>query len=303
MPKLSDVKSGDVFCTIIKGEHGTGKSILAASYALAGPTYVFDFEDRMRSVANYYRRINRSEIINNIEYDTYFSFHKMRMKIEEIMKRPKLTKNVIFDSLTSFTGRALSNTKDFKRQESAAANKQLGKVIGEFRVNTIEDYNAEAAAIQEFIVEKMLILKSLGINVILTAHVIKVKEEGEGGETHIARYLMTGGKKAAQMVPGYYDEIYHTNIKMGAQASAGNRYTVVTRHTVDDFAKTAMNLPFEIDYTDKVFYDELKKYIPATPAVDISKDIIIPQPKLDVSDLLNPPSESEEDIRFIDVPK
>jgi hypothetical protein len=105
------------------------------------------------------------------------------------------------------------------------------------------------------------------------------------------------------MVPGYYDEIYHTNIKMGAQASAGNRYTVVTRHTVDDFAKTAMNLPFEIDYTDKVFYDELKKYIPATPAVDISKDIIIPQPKLDVSDLLNPPSESEEDIRFIDVPK
>jgi len=260
--KLSDVIIGDVFHTIIKGENGTGKSIAAISYAISGPTYVFDFEDRMRSVANYYRRINRPEILNNVEYDTYFSFAKLRKKFQLIEQNPKGLKNVVMDSLTSFTDRALSNTKEFKQDSQAESGNKAGRTIGEFRVNTLDDFSAESAAIQEFIVEHALILKSMKINFILTAHVIKVREENDDGKTHIARYLMTGGKKAGQKVPGYYDEMYHTNIKPGMSADSKPSYTIRTRHSGNDTAKTSMSLPLNIDFTDKVFFEELSKHIP-----------------------------------------
>jgi hypothetical protein len=272
MPKLSDVYAGDVFHTIIKGEHGTGKSIAAISYAVLGPTYVFDFEDRMRSVATYYRTIKRPEVLDNVEYDTYFSFNKMRKKFEAIESKSgayKNIRNVIIDSLTSFTLRALINTKDFKADKAEETGQRLGKTIGEFRVNSMEDYNAETAAIQEFIIEHALILKSMKINVILTAHVIKVKEENEEGKTHVARYLMTGGKKAAQIIPGWYDEIYHTNVEPDANLANPPHYTVITRHSGNDTAKTAINLPVKIDFTGKVFFEEVRKYVPLKPDISV----------------------------------
>lgn len=279
--KLADVVLGDVLHTIIKGENGTGKSILAVSYALSGPTYVFDFEDRMRSVKNYYTNINRLDIVNNVDFDTYYSFSKVRKKLESIESNPRGIKNVIWDSLTSFTDRALSNTKDFKQDAQEKTGDKSGRTIGEFRVNTLDDFSAESAAIQEFVVEHALILKSMKINFILTAHVIKVKEEGEGKQTHIARYLMTGGKKAGQKVPGYYDEMYHTNIEMGMSTTDKPKYTVRTRHSGNDSAKTSLNLPPVIDFTDKVFYEELAKYIPKVKVPDLAKgELIMPSPVL-----------------------
>lgn len=285
MPKLIDMPSGDVLLSLLKGENGTGKSIMAISYALSGPMYVFDFEDRMRSVANYYRQIKRLDVIQNVEYDTYFSFTKLRKKFQAIEQSPKGLKNVVMDSLTSFSDRALSNTKQFKGNEQATSGQNVGRTVGEFRVNTMDDFNAESSAIQEFIIEHALILKSMGINFIVTAHVIKVKEESDEGvgKTTIARYLMTGGKKAGQKIPGYYDEIYHTNIEPGMSASQPPSYTIRTRHSGNDFAKTSLNLPLKIDFTNKVFYEELKKYIPIQKAPDLSKgELILPSKKLDM---------------------
>lgn len=284
--KLNDVKLGDVLHTIIKGENGTGKSIAAVSYAVSGPTYVFDFEDRMRSVANYFRRINRQDIIDNVEFDTYFSFSKLRKKLEAIESSPKGLKNVVWDSLTSFTDRALSNTKEFKQENQEKTGEKSGRTVGEFRVNTLDDFSAESSAIQEFVVEHALILKSMKINFILTAHVIKVKEEDDNNKTHIARYLMTGGKKAGQKVPGYYDEMYHSNIEMGMSTTDKPKYTLRTRHSGNDSAKTSLTLPTVIDFTDEVFYEKLMKYIPKITAPDISKgELIIPSVPLRINDL------------------
>jgi hypothetical protein len=285
MPKLIDMPSGDVLLTLLKGENGTGKSIMAISYALSGPMYVFDFEDRMRSVANYYRQIKRLDVIQNVEYDTYYSFLKLRQKFQSLEQNSKGVKNVVMDSLTSFTDRALSNTKQFKGKEQETSGQNVGRTVGEFRVNTMDDFNAESAAIQEFIIEHALILKSRGINFIVTAHVIKVKEESDegAGKTTIARYLMTGGKKAGQKIPGYYDEIYHTNIEPAMSANLPPSYTIRTRHSGNDFAKTSLNLPYKIDFTNKVFYEELKKYIPVQKVPDITKgELIVPSKKLDM---------------------
>lgn len=266
--KLNDVKNGDVILGIIKGENGTGKSIAAASFAEIGPTYVFDWEDRMRSVANYYRRINRQDIIDNIEFDSYTSFFKVRKKIQALQSNPRGIKNIIWDSLTSFTLRVLANTKEFKQENQEKSGDKSGKTIGEFRVNTMEDFNAESSAIYEFVIEHAMIFKAMGINFILTAHVIKVSEPGDDGKTGFARYLMSGGKKAGQIIPGYYDEVYHTNIEPGMSMSDAPKYTVRTRHSGLDTAKTSMNLPPKLDFTDKSFYSVLKPYIPVQPVRD-----------------------------------
>jgi len=272
--KLANVTVGDVFSVILKGEHGTGKSIAAISYAVLGPTYVFDFEDRMRSVATYYRRLKRDDILNNVEFDNYLSFNKVRKKLEAIEMNPRGIKNVIWDSITSFTDRALSNTKDFKQEKQEDGGIRAGKTIGEFRVNTLDDFSAESSAIQEFLVEHMLILKSMKINFIATGHVIKVTEKDDEIGTHIARYLMSGGRKAGQKIPGYYDEMYHTNIEAPMSVGGDSKYTVRTRHSVTDSAKTAMDLPPKIDFTNKVFFEELRPYIPVP--VNKPGELIIP---------------------------
>lgn len=278
--KLADQALGDVFLMIIKGEHGTGKSFAATSFAELGPTYVFDFEDRMRSVGYQWRRLNRPDIIDNIEFDTYYSFSKVRKMVEKLQgSAGKKYKNIIWDSLTSFALRALSNTKEFKQDASEQSGQRVGKTIGEFRVNSIEDFNAETSAIQEFVVENAMIFKSMGINFILTAHVIKVSEPNDEGKTHFARYLMTGGKKAAQIIPGYYDEVYHTNVEPGMSLSDPPRYTIRTRHSGLDTAKTSIGLPLKIDFTDKSFYNEMKKHYVVykpEPKVDPNTSLITP---------------------------
>lgn len=276
--KLSDQAIGDVILAILKGEHGTGKSIAAASYATLGPTYVFDFEDRMRSVAGYYRRIGRTDIIDNIEFDTYYSFTKVRKKLESLHGAGgKGLKNVVWDSLTSFTGRVLSNTKQTKADDAKGSGQTVGKTIGEFRVNSMEDFNAETAAVMEFVVEHAMIFKAMKVNFILTAHVIKVSENNDEGKSHFARYLMTGGKKAAQVIPGYYDEVYHFNMKPDISPSKPMHYTAMTRHSGLDTAKTSLDLPSEIDFTGKSFYDEVKKlYTPYFPQPRTEGGLIIP---------------------------
>jgi len=279
--QLNDQKLGDVFLALLKGESGLGKSIALASYASLGKMYIFDFEDRMRSVKNYYQRIGRQDIIDNIEFDTYYSFSKVRKKIEALQMNPKGIKSIGWDSLTSFTDRALSNTKDFKQDSQEKTGQNAGRTVGEFRVNTLDDFSAETSAVKEFVIEHALIFKSMKINFILTAHVIKVREEGEGKITHISRYLMTGGKKVAQIIPGYYDEAYHFNIEPGMSTSDAVKYTARTTHSGDDWAKTSLNLPTKIDFTNKVFYEEIAKYVPKQPTPDITKgELIVPSPVL-----------------------
>ena len=46
----------------------------------------------------------------------------------------------------------------------------------------------------------------------------------------------------AAKIPAYCGEVYHFNIKRGMVEGAGGDYSLLTEHTGDDFARTALDL-------------------------------------------------------------
>ena len=94
------------------------------------------------------------------------------------------------------------------------------------------------------------------VNVIIIAHVIKAEyRDTTKNTTHISRQIVTAGKNIAAKIPAYCGEIYHFNIKAGMVEGAGGDYSLLTEHTGDDFASTALGLDKEIVFKDKPLYE------------------------------------------------
>ena len=94
------------------------------------------------------------------------------------------------------------------------------------------------------------------VNVILIAHVVKAEyRDTTKKTTHISRQIVTAGKNVAAKIPAYCGEVYHFNIKTGFVEGQGGDYSLLTEHTGDDFARTALGLEKEIVFKDKPIYD------------------------------------------------
>ena len=59
--------------------------------------------------------------------------------------------------------------------------------------------------------------------------------------------MNAGAKKTVAEVPAYFDEAYHFDVNTGADGNP--QYRVLTRNIGEDWAKTALPLPNEIDFT------------------------------------------------------
>jgi hypothetical protein len=139
------------------------------------------------------------------------------------------------------------------RQKTGAP---AGKRIAGIAINEMEDYNAESSAMNELIALTKDIYSYHKINVILIAHVMQADYRNTmTGETHISRSIVTAGKRVAAKIPAYCEEVYHFNIKKGFAESEQGKYTLLTTHTGDDFARTILPLPQEIVFEDKPLYD------------------------------------------------
>lgn len=264
--KADDFIQNAVISALHKGESGTGKSIAACSKALR-PTYVFDCEDRMASVASYYRKLDGH--VNGIEYDTFSmqnGFYPVKQQLDKL-KQSCPYKTIDIATLTSYVDIVLKHTLGKGGVNAQGAEK--GKKIAGIEVNVLEDFNAETAAIAFELINTLKYLQQQGKNIILEAHVL-THEISKGGVVTIARPLITGGKKAAAKIPGYFNETFHFYVESDYTAT---KYKVRTRSTGDDFAKTSFQeLPSEIDWTNKDFYEVVFSYLSETvksaPRVD-----------------------------------
>ena len=227
---------------LFKGEPSSGKSIAAASFPNC---YIFDMEDRIRSVAAHW--IPRGK--KDIQYDTYGyhdynRFDLMWDKLIEAQNRLQFD-TVIVDTLTSCSDLLLHHVNRQKGMD----NKKLKKVGG-VTVNSIEDYNAESAALTELV----LLMRQIKCKYkILVAHVVKTdRQDLENNETVVTRQLLTAGKKVAAKLPGYFDEILHFE-----QKPQGGRpkFLVQTMSTGEDFARTTLKLPQTIDQTGQSLFE------------------------------------------------
>jgi len=154
----------------------------------------------------------------------------------------------------------LRQTVKLKYGKTRQSGAQAGKVIAGIAVNEIEDYNAESAALQELIALTKDINAYHKVNIILVAHVVQAEYRNvTNNTTHISRTIVTAGKKVAPKIPAYCGEVYHFNIEKGFEEGRGGDYSLLTEHTGDDFARTAIGLPSKIVFGDKPIYDTYLK--------------------------------------------
>lgn len=243
------VTDPSIIYALFKGEPGVRKSTQALSFP--GPQYWFSWDQKMQGLLVPMRKWGIDP--KSIHYDDYTDWAKARAKLAEFeLKCPYST--LVFDSITSMADMTLRQTMKIK-----GASGDTGKKIAGISVNSIEDYNAESSAINDLISTTKDIQtyhKSLGkvLNIILIAHVMEVTQKTLTGEMTQSRTIVTAGKRVAAKIPAYCSEVYHFGIKEGVVVGAGGKYVILTEHTGDDFARTALALPRELDITNDPIY-------------------------------------------------
>jgi len=250
MPTMSDVNFDALYC-MFKGEPGLRKSTQALSFP--GPQYWFSWDRKMNGIVLPMMKWGINP--KTISFDDYDEWNKARTKLEQfIINCPY--KTLVFDSLTSMADMTLRQTVKMKYGLSRKSGQTAGKLIAGIAVNEIEDYNAESSALQELIALTKEIHIDQKINIVLIAHVVQAEyRDTAKNTTHVSRTIVTAGKKVAPKIPAYCGEVYHFNIDRGFEADAGGKYTCLTTHTGDDFARTALPLAAKIEFGDKPLYE------------------------------------------------
>lgn len=250
MPTMGDVGFEGLYC-MFKGEPGTRKSTQALSFP--GPQYWFSWDRKMNGIFLPMRKWGIDP--KTITFDDYEDWNKPRAKLEQLQLNCPY-KTIVLDSITSMADMTLRQTVRLKYGMTRQSGQTAGKLIAGIAVNEIEDYNAESSALQELIALTKDIHAFHKVNIILIAHVVKAEyRDTTKKTTHISRQIVTAGKNVAAKIPAYCGEVYHFNIKQGFAEGQGGDYSLLTEHTGDDFARTALGLDKEIVFKDKPLYE------------------------------------------------
>lgn len=254
---MSSVNFNGIY-VLMKGEPGTRKSTCALSFP--GPQYWFSFDKKMDGLKLPMRAWNIDP--KTIQFDDYSDWNPALVKLNQLVSNPMGYKTIIIDSITSCADAINRQTLRVKTGTKTKDGQDTGKMVAGIPINSIEDYAAEESALKELVSLTKDIVKLHKINVILVAHVIQKEMKSLSGQTHISRSIVTAGKGIAAKIPAYCSEVYHFNIEGGGLTGDG-RYTLLTKHTGDDFARSSLDLPKSINFGDEPLYDKWIK-----PAID-----------------------------------
>lgn len=246
MATLASIDLSAIFA-LFKGEPGTRKSTQALSFPK--PQYWISTDQKMESLILPATKWG-VDFEKDVEFDDYADWDKPRAKLISLQTKCPY-KTIVIDSITSIGDNINLQTTKFKTTDKNAYK------IGSIAVNTIEDYKAEAAAFQELIAMCKDIHKFHKVNIVLIAHVVGQRQPKEGeSKTHFARVIVTGGDKISNKIPAYCTEVYHFNITPSIAADTPGMYGLWTVHTGNDFARTSLELPNQIQFGDRPLYDE-----------------------------------------------
>ena len=267
MANMGDAVVDHLYC-MFKGEPGLRKSTQALSFP--GPQYWFSWDRKMNGIMLPMKKWGIDP--KTISYDDYDDWEAGKKKLEQLQVNCPY-KTIVIDSLTSMADMTLRQTMKIKYGKTKGSGASAGKLVAGIAVNEIEDYNAESSALQELIALTKDIHNFHKVNVILIAHVVKAEyRDTTKKTTHVSRQIVTAGKNVAAKIPAYCGEVYHFNIKQGFVEGAGGDYSLLTTHTGDDFARTALELPAEIVFGDKPIYDTWVK--PAITKLNTTNNVV-----------------------------
>jgi hypothetical protein len=250
MPTLEAVTLENLYC-LFKGEPGTRKSGAALSFPT--PQYWFSWDRKMDGLILPMRAWGVDPKL--IHYDDYSDWNQARIKLEKFQVNCPY-KTLIIDSITSAADAINRQTLRVKSGTTTKAGEDKGKQIAGISVNSIEDFNAEESALKELVAITKDIAAYHKINVVLIAHVIQKDVKNASGQvTHVSRTIVTAGKGIAAKIPAYCSEVYHFNIK-GGKLTGDGKYSLLTQHTGEDFARSSLGLDDEIVFGDDPLYSK-----------------------------------------------
>lgn len=265
MSEIIDIRDQELgarlFC-LFKGEPGTGKTVAAASFP--DPLFI-DLDRRTAPI----KKMFPTKSVRVKRPDTFNEFWDFVMEFREDCG------TLVIDGLTRLADKTLGFSIDLaggpadrwgpNRNQSDNLRTKHFPAPAE-----IQDWGGEDRGLAAILDA----LQVLPCHVILTAHVITTEQtelkKGVGRITHTSRSLITGGKKIAAKIGLWFDEAYHFNVEspLGVEET---RYTILTEHTGNDWAKTALPLPRQIDFTmrpgEPGLYDQIMKHVNAEKAV------------------------------------
>jgi len=243
-----------VWSILSKGRTGTGKTIASCGKAFR-PTYVFNLEGRFESVITYYQKMYGS--LKDLSYNDFnmgTGFFPLDQKMDAIVARPEY-QTVVVSGLTPYIHiilKHLMSTTVPKDNADPTKKAKNVRLKGGIQVNILEDYNFEDAAIIFELLSFLQTLKSMGVNVILEAHIsayeIKtINEESGQREQQTIFEILTKGKKAPAQIPGYFNEVWLFEKKFDDDWGSGSgrqaRYVINTMGSPTDDCKTSFGIP------------------------------------------------------------
>jgi hypothetical protein len=231
--------------TMFKGEPGTRKSTCALSYP--GDQYWISTDKKMEALLLPMKRWGISP--TSIYYDNYTDWSSPRAKLEQLQVNCRY-KTIVVDSITSIGDAMTSQVRKAKGSQ--------GKSIGNISVSGLEEFNAESAAFQEMIALLKDIHGYHKVNVILIAHVLGARKDNDKNKlTHHSRIIVTGAEKISAKIAAYVTEAYHFNVKSAFEVDTGEgTFACFTHHTGNDYARTSLPLPREIEFGNQPLYDK-----------------------------------------------
>lgn len=235
---------------LFKGESGAGKTVGALSFP---DPLVLDFDRKMPA-------IGRKHFPNKkIQYANFKNIAEVCDFLQDNLVWPE---TLVADSLTSLVKLTLDSISESRSAKVPDMIKKIGAKAGaEFM--SIDYYQIETRFISWFIdqLHKLHLREGNPKNVILTAHIM-VSESAPDLKTKLVtktRSIVTEGRRIAAYVPTQYDDVWLFGLKRPDLGEEGKRprHVVLTETFGDDSAKTAYNLPYEIDFTNGSLYDQV----------------------------------------------
>ncbi len=276
MPKqASDITPGDYTSFLFKGSAGFGKTLAAATFALAGPIYIAYFDKKNPiELTRFFSRFGETgkKILANISYDLYSSANPHEYLNHLMSLR---TNNPYFahvtDSVTTLTAAAVNWSQLFSSNGTSPVDSDPDKIIPGF-----DEYKVETS----FVSKAIDACRLLNSHIIWIAHPLpslKIEEAGATIRVTKTNPIVTYGSKVAGMIPPSFTEIYHFTQKQEWNPGQGNsskRFIVALESLGDEFAKSPMlegTGISELDITNRFFYEVWKKKVDEVHAHDKAK--------------------------------
>lgn len=259
MPDILDIDPTKKYMAFYVGPNGSGKSIAIASWMELGSVYFFDYDGRMASVANWYKK--RGLKSGQLLYDTYGpeNLYDAINKLKDFVQSCHHAA-IVIDSFTAATITAVTWSM-YKRMSKGVQSPDYVKMTkGEMMVPDWDEWNGETMYVT-MMLDMCKQIAAAGTAVFWTGHPVQrmnIKQEGRTQKISYQTKYAAFGHKSDSLIPIYFNEIYAFYPETDLQTNKVARICQ-TQPYGEIAAKTALDLPVRLDWTDGNFRQILMK--------------------------------------------